>query len=282
MRSMLVAPGVPKGTPAVMMMRCPGWAKPSAKAMRQALATMSSRSFGSPVSTQCSPQTMASLRPVAGIGVRAMIGCGGGTLATMLHRTGVTVTIADIDSWSFRLARQWVDEFVIVDTDEVCAAIKDVFEDTRSILEPAGALAIAGAKAWVAKRGARGDRRRSGFRRHEGFDAPVRSGGERRLSSSTVHPARNTRRATGSRSRRCVTSPTAVRPASSAERPPMKSCAGRPVSREQISQQVWKQDFDASTNIVDVYINYVRKKVDVSGEPSLVQTVRGVGYMLKG
>lgn len=58
--------------------------------------------------------------------------------------------------------------------------------------------------------------------------------------------------------------------------------AGRPVTREQISQQVWKQDFDPSTNIVDVYINYVRKKVDVSGEPSLVQTVRGVGYMLKG
>jgi spermidine synthase len=36
-----------------------------------------------------------------------MIGCGGGTLATMLHRTGVTVTVADIDSWSFRLARQY-------------------------------------------------------------------------------------------------------------------------------------------------------------------------------
>jgi DNA-binding response OmpR family regulator len=58
--------------------------------------------------------------------------------------------------------------------------------------------------------------------------------------------------------------------------------AGRPVTREQISQQVWKQDFDPTTNIVDVYINYVRKKVDVDGEASLVQTVRGVGYMLHG
>ena len=38
---------------------------------------------------------------------------------------------------------------VLVDTDAICAAIKDVFEDTRSILEPAGALAIAGVKAWV-------------------------------------------------------------------------------------------------------------------------------------
>ena len=38
---------------------------------------------------------------------------------------------------------------VLVDTDATCAAIKDVFEDTRSILEPAGALAVAGVKAWV-------------------------------------------------------------------------------------------------------------------------------------
>jgi len=44
---------------------------------------------------------------------------------------------------------------VLADTDEMCAAIKDVFEDTRVVLEPAGALAIAGAKAWVEKHGAR-------------------------------------------------------------------------------------------------------------------------------
>lgn len=57
--------------------------------------------------------------------------------------------------------------------------------------------------------------------------------------------------------------------------------AGHPVTREQISRQVWKQDFDPTTNIVDVYINYLRKKVDAEAEPPLVQTVRGVGYMLK-
>jgi threonine dehydratase len=45
---------------------------------------------------------------------------------------------------------------VLVDTDAMCAAIKDVFEDTRVILEPAGALATAGAKAWAARQGARG------------------------------------------------------------------------------------------------------------------------------
>jgi threonine dehydratase len=50
---------------------------------------------------------------------------------------------------TFRLCREYVDEMVLVDTDAICAAIKDVFEDTRSILEPAGALAIAGAKEWA-------------------------------------------------------------------------------------------------------------------------------------
>ncbi|MBI3523157.1 MAG: threonine ammonia-lyase, biosynthetic [Betaproteobacteria bacterium] len=50
---------------------------------------------------------------------------------------------------TFRLCREYVDEIVLVDTDAICAAIKDVFEDTRSILEPAGALAIAGAKLYA-------------------------------------------------------------------------------------------------------------------------------------
>jgi len=56
---------------------------------------------------------------------------------------------------TFRLCREYVDEMVLVDTDAICAAIKDVFEDTRSILEPAGALAVAGAKAWAKKHGVR-------------------------------------------------------------------------------------------------------------------------------
>ena len=54
---------------------------------------------------------------------------------------------------TFRLAQLFVDEIVLVDTDEICAAIKDVFQDTRSILEPSGALAIAGAKAYVERTG---------------------------------------------------------------------------------------------------------------------------------
>ena len=50
---------------------------------------------------------------------------------------------------TFRLCQELVDEVVLVDTDAICAAIKDVFEDTRSILEPSGALALAGAKAYA-------------------------------------------------------------------------------------------------------------------------------------
>ncbi len=52
---------------------------------------------------------------------------------------------------TFRLCRQYVDEMILVDTDAICAAIKDVFEDTRSILEPAGALAVAGAKEYAVR-----------------------------------------------------------------------------------------------------------------------------------
>ncbi len=57
---------------------------------------------------------------------------------------------------TFRLARRYVDEIIRVDTDEVCAAIKDVFTDTRAILEPAGALAIAGAKSYADRTGISG------------------------------------------------------------------------------------------------------------------------------
>ncbi len=56
---------------------------------------------------------------------------------------------------TFRLARALVDEWVVVDTDEVCAAMKDVFQDTRSVLEPAGALAVAGLKKYVEREGCR-------------------------------------------------------------------------------------------------------------------------------
>ena len=59
------------------------------------------------------------------------------------------VAVREVGKETFRLCQEYVDEIILVDTDDTCAAIKDVFEDTRSILEPAGALAIAGVKAYV-------------------------------------------------------------------------------------------------------------------------------------
>jgi threonine dehydratase len=61
------------------------------------------------------------------------------------------VAVAQIGEHTFDLCRQYVDEVITVNTDEICAAIKDIFEDTRSITEPAGALAVAGMKKYVAR-----------------------------------------------------------------------------------------------------------------------------------
>ncbi|SNR60465.1 threonine dehydratase [Methylobacillus rhizosphaerae] len=57
---------------------------------------------------------------------------------------------------TFRLCQQYVDDMILVDNDAICAAIKDVFEDTRAILEPTGALALAGLKAYVQQNGLQG------------------------------------------------------------------------------------------------------------------------------
>jgi DNA-binding response OmpR family regulator len=56
--------------------------------------------------------------------------------------------------------------------------------------------------------------------------------------------------------------------------------AGRPLGRTQILQAVWSFDYDGASNVVDVYMGYLRRKVDANGEPALIHTVRGVGYML--
>ncbi len=68
------------------------------------------------------------------------------------------VAVRQIGEEPFRIARQRVDEVVLVSTDEICAAIKDIFDETRSIAEPAGALAVAGLKQYVEREGARGQR----------------------------------------------------------------------------------------------------------------------------
>lgn len=77
-------------------------------------------------------------------------------------KAGKRVTLSDVGLFSdgtavklvgsetFKLTQQYVDDFVLVDTDAICAGVKDVFQDTRSVLEPAGALAVAGAKRYAA------------------------------------------------------------------------------------------------------------------------------------
>ena len=56
---------------------------------------------------------------------------------------------------------------------------------------------------------------------------------------------------------------------------------GRVLGRALIAQHVWGVDFDTFTNVIDVYVNYLRRKIDADFEPKLVHTVRGVGYVLK-
>lgn len=78
-----------------------------------------------------------------------------------LDRVGIFadgVAVRRVGEETFSLCRDHVDEIVLLDTDEICAAIQDVFEDTRSIVEPAGALAVAGLKKYIAREGWRGKR----------------------------------------------------------------------------------------------------------------------------
>ena len=70
----------------------------------------------------------------------------------MLEQVGLFAdgaAVKQVGEYTFALCQEYVDEMILVDNDAICAAIKDVFEDTRSILEPAGALAVAGMKEYI-------------------------------------------------------------------------------------------------------------------------------------
>ena len=76
-----------------------------------------------------------------------------------LERVGIFadgVAVRRVGEEPFKLAQQYVDEILLVTTDQICAAIQDIFQDTRSIAEPAGALAVAGIKKYVAREGCTG------------------------------------------------------------------------------------------------------------------------------
>ena len=75
---------------------------------------------------------------------------------TVLSHVGIFadgVAVKQAGKETFRIAQRYVDEIILVNTDEICAAIKDIFDDTRSIAEPAGALAVAGLKKYVEREG---------------------------------------------------------------------------------------------------------------------------------
>jgi DNA-binding response OmpR family regulator len=57
---------------------------------------------------------------------------------------------------------------------------------------------------------------------------------------------------------------------------------GQALSRTQIAERVWSWEFHGDSNIVDVYIGYLRRKLDTAGEPSAIETLRGFGYRLRG
>lgn len=105
------------------------------------------------------------LRPeIRVIGVQTVDSC---AMAQSI-KAGERVTLPEVGLFSdgtavklvgeetFRLCREYLDEIVTVDTDALCAAIKDVFQDTRSVLEPAGSLAVAGAKLYAEREGLEG------------------------------------------------------------------------------------------------------------------------------
>jgi threonine dehydratase len=76
-----------------------------------------------------------------------------GKLVTLDH-VGIFadgVAVRRVGDETFRMCQQLVDEVITVDTDQICAGIRDIFEDTRSIVEPAGALAVAGVKKYIAE-----------------------------------------------------------------------------------------------------------------------------------
>ena len=78
-----------------------------------------------------------------------------------LDRVGIFadgVAVKRVGEETFRLARKYVDEVLLVSSDEICSAIQDTFEDTRAVVEPSGALALAGLKRYVARSGWQGKR----------------------------------------------------------------------------------------------------------------------------
>ena len=104
-----------------------------------------------------SPRTrIVGVEPVDSNAMQASLKAGRRVTLAHVNIFADGVAVKQVGEETFRIARERVDEMVLVDTDEICAAIKDVFEETRTVVEPAGALAVAGMKRWLERRRVKG------------------------------------------------------------------------------------------------------------------------------
>ncbi|MEO5692240.1 MAG: threonine ammonia-lyase, biosynthetic [Usitatibacter sp.] len=104
-----------------------------------------------------SPKTrIVGVEPVDSNAMQASLKAGRRVTLAHVNIFADGVAVKQVGKETFRIARELVDEMVLVDTDEICAAIKDIFEDTRAVVEPSGALGVAGIKRWVERRGVEG------------------------------------------------------------------------------------------------------------------------------
>jgi threonine dehydratase len=104
-----------------------------------------------------SPRTrIIGVEPVDANAMQASLAAGRRVTLPHVNLFADGVAVRQVGRETFRICQELVDEMVLVSTDEICAATKDVFEDTRTVLEPAGSLSLAGAKRWIERRGAKG------------------------------------------------------------------------------------------------------------------------------
>ncbi|HUP22604.1 MAG TPA: threonine ammonia-lyase, biosynthetic [Thermoanaerobaculia bacterium] len=99
------------------------------------------------------PQTrVVGVEPADAASMHAALAAGAPVTLPRVGAFADGVAVRRVGDETFRLCRRHLDEVVLVSTDEICAAIRDVFEDTRTIVEPAGALSVAGLKKWLGER----------------------------------------------------------------------------------------------------------------------------------
>lgn len=91
------------------------------------------------------------VEPVGSNCLQAALAAGERVILPRVDRFADGVAVAQIGQLNFELCRQLVDEVITVSTDQICSAVRDIYEDTRSIAEPAGALAAAGIRSYVAR-----------------------------------------------------------------------------------------------------------------------------------